>query len=201
MDYVGRNQWTYNCTTIFGLELFLEWMDTCMDSYLCTYGLLWLKASDAIVGKAIRTSVTPTYKSSHSPWLLSVYKALLKLDTGKVAYVCNNIPQMTIMKSAVKEPRPPRPELTWHSIATFESMWEYRRILRNPFDFEYLTWIWVMNIESSRYGMPMYQVNVDTASESLLLSALTVTRHVSHIKDVQRSVADYSHSPYLGCCV
>jgi len=28
-----------------------------------------------------------------------------------------------------------------------------------------------------------------------------VARHVSRIKDVQRSVADYSHSPYLGCCV
>jgi len=31
--------------------------------------------------------------------------------------------------------------------------------------------------------------------------ALAVARHVSRIKDVQRSVADYSHSPYLGCCV
>ena len=29
----------------------------------------------------------------------------------------------------------------------------------------------------------------------------SVARHVSRIKDVQRSVADYSHSPYLGCCV
>jgi len=28
----------------------------------------------------------------------------------------------------------------------------------------------------------------------------SVARHVSRIKDVQRSVADYSHSPYLGCC-
>jgi len=30
---------------------------------------------------------------------------------------------------------------------------------------------------------------------------ILVARHVSRIKDVQRSVADYSHSPYLGCCV
>jgi len=34
-----------------------------------------------------------------------------------------------------------------------------------------------------------------------LKESVDVARHVSRIEDVQRSVADYSHSPYLGCCV
>ena len=34
-----------------------------------------------------------------------------------------------------------------------------------------------------------------------LKKLIFVARHVSCIEDVQRSVADYSHSPYLGCCV
>jgi len=46
--------------------------------------------------------------------------------------------------------------------------------------------------------------NTINSSENLMIAPYvrgTVARHVSRIKDVQRSVADYSHSPYLGCCV
>jgi len=38
-------------------------------------------------------------------------------------------------------------------------------------------------------------------AKKLISQGFVVARHVSCIKDVQRSVADYSHSPYLGCCV
>ena len=43
--------------------------------------------------------------------------------------------------------------------------------------------------------------NIHVYRLQISLGVNNVARHVSRIKDVQRSVADYSHSPYLGCGV
>ena len=65
--------------------------------------------------------------------------------------------------------------------------------------------LWHYTWSLSRICPPWNRVQkcsrVDIQCRVLVHFPHSVARHVSCIKDVQRSVADYSHSPYLGCCL